>query len=142
MQNPGVFSLTKNGAASDLAVAAAGTTICDLVDSLDGMKAVSLQARLAYGSGGTTIKAFVQTSLDQGATWVDVACFAFTTAGATKIVNLSAMTPKTTPAAPTDGALADDTCVDGIFGDRLRCKAVSVGVYGGSTVLSVRASVR
>jgi hypothetical protein len=70
------------------------------------MKALSLQVRLAWGSGGTSIKAYIQTSLDQGATWIDVACVAFTAASATKALNLSGLTPKTTQVTPTDGALA------------------------------------
>lgn len=142
MNNAGVYSLTQSNGASDLAIAGAGTTICDVIDDLDGMLAATLLARLAYGSGGTKIQVYVQTSFDQGSTWCDVACFTFTTAGAAKVVNLSGLTPRTTAATPTDGALADDTCVDGVLGDRLRCKVVVTGTYAGSTVLAVRASVR
>ena len=138
---PGIYSLTKNDGASDLAIAAAATTICEVIDGLAGMKAVTLGLRLAYGSGGTSVKAYVQTSLDQGNTWIDIACVVFGTASEHQVVNLSGLTPKTTQVTPSDGALADDTCVDGILGDRLRLKAVSVGTYAG-TVLSARASVR
>jgi hypothetical protein len=108
---------------------------------LDGMTAATIQARLAMGSGGTTAKVYIQTSLDQGTTWIDVACLAFTTTGATKLVNLSGLTAKTAPASPTDGAMADDTCLDGVLGDRLRAKIVTTGTYS-SAVLSVRAAVR
>lgn len=142
LSNPGVYSLTLNDDASDLAIAGAGTTICDVIDALDGMLGVTLFARLAYGSGGTTVKAYVQTSIDQGSSWIDVACFAFGTASEVQTFNLSGLTPKTTQYAPTDGSLTDDTCVDGILGDRLRCKVVVVGTYAGSTMLSVRAAVR
>lgn len=136
MNSPGIYSL------GDIAITGAGTQTGTVVDGLDGMTAVTLQARLAYGSGGTKVSAYIQTSLDQGSTWVDIACITFGTAGATKIVNLSGLTPKTTEVTPADGALADDTCVDGVLGDRLRVKAVSTGTYAGSTVLSVRAAVR
>lgn len=138
----GIFSLTKNDGATDLAITTAATSICDFIDDLDGMTGVTISARLAWGSGGTAVKTYVQTSLDQGSTWIDIACLTFSAASAHKVINLSGLTPKTTAATPTDGALTDDTCVDGILGDRLRCKVVSTGTYAGSTTLSVRASVR
>src|SRR3990172_876648 len=129
----GIYSLTINDQATDLPVAGAGTFICEVIDELDGMTAVSLSLRLAYGSGGTSLKAYIQTSLDQGTTWIDIACIVFGTAAEHKTLNLSGLTPKTTQYEPTDGALADDTAVDGILGDRLRLKAVVTGTYGGST---------
>lgn len=135
MLNPGLYALADR--AITTALNEAQTPIVDL----DGASAVSLQARLAYGSGGTTAKVYVQTSLDQGVTWIDVACFAFTTAGAVKVANLSGLTPRTAPFVPTDGALADDTVVDGILGDRLRARIIATGTYG-SSVVSVRAAVR
>lgn len=136
MISPGLKSL------GDISITTAGTQTATAVEDLDGMLAAAVQFRLAYGSGGTSVKAYLQTSLDQGTTWVDVACFAATTVSAVKVYNLSALTPKTTAATPTDGSLTDDTSVDGILGDRLRVKVVSVGTYAGSTVLSVRAVVR
>ena len=126
----------------DFTIAAAGTQIGTVIDGLDGMTAVTLSFRLAYGSGGTSIKAYAQTSLDQGTTWVDVASVVLGTASEHAIINLSGLTPKTSQITPTDGALADDTAVDGILGDRLRVKVVSTGTYAGSTILSCRAAVR
>jgi hypothetical protein len=142
MDNPGVYSLTQHNGAGDVTVTAAGTVETDWVTGLDGMLAATISAPLAYGSGGTTIRCFIQTSLDGGVTPIDIACILFGTAGEAELVNLSGLTPKTTPAAPGDGTLADDTCLDGVLGDRLRCKIVSTGTYAGSTVLSVRAAVR
>jgi hypothetical protein len=137
-----IYNLTINGASSDVTVTTAGTTICDAITGLTNLTAASIQARFVYGSGGTACKVYVQTSIDQGSTWVDVACVAFGTANATKVVNLSGLTPVTTPATPTDGTLTDNTCVDGILGDRLRVKVVSTGTYAGGTVVSVRAMER
>jgi hypothetical protein len=136
MDAPGVYEL------GDIAITTAGTQTGTAVTDLDGMLAAGLQVRLAYGSGGTSVKVYVQTSLDQGTVWIDVACFTFTTASAVKVRNLSALTPKTTDVTPTDGALTDDTSVDGILGDRMRIKVVSVGTYAGSTVLSARLVAR
>lgn len=136
MNNIGIYSL------GDITISSAGTQVGTAVTELDGAFAVCVQCRLAYGSGGTSAKAYVQTSLDQGTTWIDIACMAFTTAGAVKYVNLSAITSKTTPTAPTDGSLADDTSVDGVLGDRLRLKVISTGTYAGSTIMSARIAVR
>jgi hypothetical protein len=142
MTATGIYSLSKNSSGSDLAITAAGTSVCTAITGLDGMTAVTISARLAYGSGGTTVTVYVQTSIDQGTTWIDIASILFGTASEHQVLNLSGLTPKTTFATPTDGSLTNDTAVDAILGDRLRCKVVSTGVYSGSTVLSVRASVR
>lgn len=136
MDAPGIYSL------GDFSITAAGTQTGDWIEGLEGALAIAAQLRLAYGSGGTSIKAYLQTSLDQGVTAIDVACFTFLTASAVKARNLSALTPKTTDVVPTDGALTDDTSVDGVLGDRFRLKIVSVGVYAGSTVLSARINAR
>ena len=98
---------------------------------------VLLHANFTYGSGGTSADAWVQTSLDGGATWCDVANFHFTTASARKFFNLSSMTPVATQATPTDGSLAANTCVDGLVGPLWRVKYTTVGTYAGSTTLAV-----
>ncbi len=110
------------------------------IDRLQGMLAAVISVNFAYGSGGTSLKVIIETTLNQGATWVEVARLAFTTAAAEKIVNLSALTAKTTPYAPA--ALSDDTATDGILGDRFRCRILTVGTYAGSTSLSVRLHAR
>lgn len=120
---------------------ASGTAIAYL-DRLEGLLAAALQLNFTYGSGGTKVTAYVQTSLDQGVSWIDVWCGTFTTSSAKKVVNLSALTPKTTAVTPTDGALADDTAVDGVIGDRWRLKYTSTGTYAGNTALSARLVAR
>jgi hypothetical protein len=138
MNAPGAYPLTFGGT-GDFAITSAGTMVGDWIDGLDGMQAVSLQLTFAWGSGGTAVKAYLQTVLDgDGTTAVDIACVTFGTAGKTVVLNLSGLTPRTTAATPSDGALADDTCLDGILGDRLRLKLVVTGTYGGSTVLAGR----
>ena len=148
MNAPGIYDVGSSaittavtGSVITSSTDSAGTAI-EYVDRLDGLTAITAQFRLAYGSGGTTVKAYLQTSIDQGTTWVDIACVAFTTSSSTKVVNLSGLTAKTTAATPTDGSLTDDTCVDGILGDRLRVKITTTGTYAGSTTLSVRVSAR
>ena len=110
------------------------------IDGLDWMAAVTLQANFTYGtSGGTSVKVDIETSLDS-TSWVPIARFAFTTASAEKLFNLSGLTPKTTVVVPA--TLSDDTCLDGILGDRLRAKITTSGTYVGNTSISVRAAVR
>jgi hypothetical protein len=104
-------------------------------------KAIALQCVFAYGSGGTSAKAYVQTTFDGGVTWVDIACFAATTASLQRLFNLVSVTPKTSIVTPTDGSLGDNTCVDGLIGTQLRVKYVTVGTYTGSTNLKVQAVI-
>lgn len=148
MNNPGIKNLGDVAITTALtsSVITDGTSINGedqaFIDRLEGMTALTLFLRLAYGSGGTTVRAYVQTSLDQGTTWIDIACVLFGVASETAILNLSGLTPKTTQITPSDGALADDTCVDGVLGDRLRVKVTTTGTYAGNTTLSVRAAAR
>lgn len=137
METPGYLSI------ASFNLTAAGTQTSDetTVD-LEGLLALCMQARLVYGSGGTTLKLYVQTSLDQGATWIDIACIVFGLASEVAALNFSALTPKTSKVTPTDAALTDNTAVDGILGDRFRCKAVSTGTFAGSTTLAVGAVAR
>jgi hypothetical protein len=48
-----------------------------------------IYANFTYAAGGDTIQAWVQCSDDRGATWKDVACFAFATTTAKRFFNLS-----------------------------------------------------
>lgn len=134
--NTGTYSL------GDFAITTAGTQTGDWVDDFAGILALAASLRLAYGSGGTAIKAYLQTSLDQGETAIDIACVVFGTASEHDVANFSGLTPKLTLINPTDGTLTDDTAIDGVLGDRFRLKLVSTGTYAGSTVLSARITTR
>ncbi len=149
MDNPGLVNLgdvalTAINAATTATVVTTGTdaqgSTVAYISDLDGMLSASLQINFNYGSGGTTLKATVETSLDQGLTWVEVARAAFTTVAAEKVVNLSGLTPVTTLYAPA--ALSDDTVKDGILGERWRAKILTTGVYAGNTSLSFRLIAR
>lgn len=140
MMSPGMYPLVYGGA-QDFAVATAGTYVGDWLTGLDGMLSLSAQIRLSYGSGGTAIRAFLQTSLDGGTTPIDIACKLFTTVGGVAVFNFSGLTPKLAAVVPADGGLADDTALDGILGDRLRLKLITTGTYVNS-VLSGRVVAR
>ena len=117
---------------------AAGATQA-LIDRLEGMTAATIYAEFSYGSGGTTCAVIVQTSINQGSDWIDVARFDFTTANGTKVANLSGLLSKAVTAV---SAISSEGVTDGVLGDRLRCKVTSTGTYAGNTAVSVRAAVR
>jgi hypothetical protein len=98
---------------------------------------VCVQGNFTFDSGGATVDAFVQTSIDNGATWVDIAQFHFTTASGRFLFNLNSQTPVTTEQPATDGALAANTAKDGILGNQIRVKYQTTGTYGGASSLSV-----
>jgi hypothetical protein len=99
---------------------------------------ITLQAAFTYGSGGTTVDCWVQTSID-GVVFFDVANFHFDTTSARPIFNLSSLTPVTAQYTPTDGTLDANTCIDGLIGNLWRAKYKTVGLYAGGTKLVVDA---
>lgn len=107
-------------------------------------KVLTVQANFVYGSAGTTAKAWIQTSLDDGATWNDVACFAFLVASARKVTQVNNFVAITGAAVvtPTDGTLADNTILNGLLGNLVRVKITTTGIYAGSTTLAILASLR
>jgi hypothetical protein len=145
MQSPGIISL------GDFQIGAAGQQATPQalqqgpvggLPPLAGLTALSCQIRFLWGSGGTKTNVYIQSSLDQGATWFDIANIAFTTASGSEMLNLSGMTPVTTPTPPTYLTLSDNTTVNGPLGDRIQAQVVSTGTYGGSTLASVRCATR
>jgi hypothetical protein len=109
----------------------------------DGLPASAvLQATFTYGSGGTTVDAWVQTSFDGGSTWCDAANFHFTTASLNALYNLNANTSITTALTLTDGTLAANTSKDGVLGPLWRVKYTTTGTYAGGTTLLVAITAR
>jgi hypothetical protein len=110
---------------------------------------LSIQANFVYGSGGTSVDVYVQTSLDGQVTWTDLCNLHFTTASERKGANISTCQPQGTPqssaTAPdgqtpitlTDGSISTNTAQDGILGPYLRVKYQSSGTYAGSTTVRV-----
>jgi hypothetical protein len=118
------------------AVSATATTP---VTVLSGMKYLAVQANFLYGADGTTVKAYVQTSLDGGSTWLDIMSFAFATTAVNKVSAVVATTALAAAGTPTDGSLADNTILNGLLGDRIRVKYVTTGTYSGATSLEIDA---
>lgn len=136
MLNPGMFTL------GDFSITSAGTQTGDWVEDLEGMIAALAHLRFQYGSGGTAVKAYLQTTCDDGTTVIDTACVVFNVASETEVLNFSALSPRTLQISASDGALTDDTAIDGILGTKLRLKVVSTGTYASDTILSGRVVVR
>ena len=93
-----------------------------------------IQANFTFGSGGATVSAWVQTTFDGGATWVDAANFSFTTASAIKVFNLNANTGVVAPITPTNGTLTANTAVAEMIGNRWRVLLTTTGTYSNTTL--------
>ena len=102
-----------------------------------GATVILAQGVFVRGAGGTTCDVFVQTSLDNGATWIDIMQWAFVTTTVTKISGVRPYIALAANVTPTDGALSDNTILDGVIGDRLRVKTVVAGTYTGTSTLDV-----
>jgi len=113
------------------------------VTGLLGMHFAMMQATFTYGdSGGTSVKAWIQTSFDGGTTWVDIANFAFATTTARTMHSVRLATAVAANYTATDGTLADNTIKDGLLGDQLRAKYTTVGTYVGATTLAIHATLK
>lgn len=123
-----------------LVITAALTAVTSTpVKLLSGVNVLGVHCKFVYGSGGTTVKVWVQTTFDQGLTWTDIMSFAHTTASLSRfsVVNTYPSTAFSAVTALTDGTLADNTVLTGLIGHQIRLKYTSTGTYGGSTTLSV-----
>lgn len=120
--------------------AAAANVVSQTIDlKVAGQKLplnMAAQVKFTYGSGGTSVTVWIQTSFDGGNTWCDVMVFAFLTASLRKAGNVNRQTA-VTPVAMTDGSGAADAKTDGLIGQQWRAKYTSVGTYGTSTTLQV-----
>lgn len=141
MDNPGIFSL------GDVAITTATTYVSIWLDGFDGIQSLGVDLLFAYGSGGGSGLVYLQTSLrqaqettDEG---VDIACMSFDVATKHMLTNPSAVPSQTSLVPATDGALAPDTVIGGILGDRFRLKIVTTGpAYATSTTVSCRIAAR
>lgn len=135
-QAAGSVRATLFSATITAALTAAGQTP---VIGIVPFKYLALQAKMAVGTGGTSIDGYVQTSLDLGVTWFDIANFHFLTTPGTKLsaVVWDPATPFPPNTAPGSGALAANTVLNGILGDRIRLLVTTVGIYSGGTTFTV-----
>lgn len=135
-------SLHNNGLRMNLLAAttiSANVTVAGTpITGIGGMKYLVVEAVFLYGAGGGTVDAYIQTSVDAGASWLDIMNFRFTTAAATKVSAVVWSTALAAAVSPGDAALASNTILNGLLGDRLRLKYVTAStVYSGATSLAV-----
>ena len=122
-----------------LTITAAGTVTGAPVYIGPDAAFLTFEAIFTYGSGGSTAKSYLQTSLDGGATWIDIGHASFTTATASKLFPINGVGSMPAATAPTDGSLAADTVLDGVLGEFIRTKVVTTGTYAGGTTLLIAA---
>lgn len=125
----------------DLTAKGAGTYTSDEVSIPYGVDLLACQATFTRAGGGTTCDVFIQTSLDNGSTWIDIIQFALATTTVTKISAVRSSIAMAANVTPTDGALTDNTILDGLLGDRIRAKTVVVGSYSGASALELNSIV-
>ena len=128
------------------------TALTSAIQSVNGLpylagfgkpQAVTFQAAFTYvASAATSVDAYVQTSVDGGNTFFDVAEFHFTTASLTTYLNANGDTAVAASVTLTNGTLAANTAINGFLGDRFRVVITSVGTYGASTNLRIDAFSR
>ena len=127
--------------AVDLTAMGAGTYTSDEVSIQYGADVLAVQAVFTRAGGGTTTDVFIQTSLDNGSTWIDIIQFALTTTTVTKVSAVRSSIALAANVTPTDGGLSDNSILDGLLGDRIRVKTVVVGSYTGASALTLNAIV-
>ena len=122
-------------------LAAAQTVIGDVVAIPFCARTLAVLTKFVRAAGGTTVDVYIQTTLDGESTWIDIMNQAFATTTANKISVVKTDIAVAAGATPTDGTLTDNTILDGVMGDRIRCKYVVVGTYSGASHITVTAVV-
>ena len=88
---------------------------------------ITVQGTVA-GTLGTTMQWWLQTSVDGGTTWCDVASFSHASAGRVAGTVTSAPSAGVVPAAVTDGSLASASVVN-LVGNWWRVKYTTTGTW-------------
>lgn len=109
---------------------AAGTVNIAVEESGLGARQITLYGIFDYGSGGTTIKCYLQGSFDGGTTWVSIGNMTFALADDNKLLSIS---PASTAVIDADATQADNTVLS-FTAPRLRVQVVTAGTYAGSTL--------
>lgn len=114
-------------------VGAAATLVTLPLTGLNGLAGLSGFIRFA-GTGGTSVDAYVQTSIDGGTTWADLYNAHLTASG---VALFSLIHGASANLAVTDGALASNTALNSgvvpLF-DQYRLKIISVGTWTNGVV--------
>ena len=107
------------------------------------MVAATIEFKFSYGSGGTTGEsAMVQVTLDDGQTWNDVACRAFTTSSETKSDQPFRAHARHDARSRQLTARWRTNLQDGVLGSAMRGEATQHGHIFEHDSLSVKISAR
>lgn len=137
----GIFQLKNPQGTGDFAITAAGTYAGAVATGFAGIKSMSAQVAWSYGSGGGSGTWYLQTSLDQGNTWIDIAAEAFTNSSGTTIWNFDT-DAAVVATAPSNGALSSGSQVNGILGDRFRLLVVTTSTAFVNSTIAARICTR
>lgn len=140
MTSTGIFPLITT-AGSDFSLTTAATYTGAAATGFAGVSSFTVQVKFGYGSGGGSGSYYLQTSLDQGNTWIDIAANNFTTASLTDLWNFRA-DASIGPVNPSDGSMTAGTKQDGVLGDRLRLKIITASTAYVNTTVAVRICAR
>lgn len=122
-----------------------------MVQGLARAKSIGFQLSFNYGSGGTHVRVWIQTSFDGGQTFWDVAAAEFLGISDNYYFNVSGLTPVTWAAGydvltsgtlGISGADLNPAVNDGFLGDRWRALVTTTGTYAGNTTLGIFANAR
>lgn len=142
LQSTQVYALQPDGTDNaDFQITAPGTMTGEWLTGLEGMQLVAVELRFLWGSGGTTVKAIVQSAMGADGPAYDIAQVTFNTVARTVVFEMfSGTTDFVDPGAggiTAGGAAAADGLLCHVLGDRLRLVAIVAGTYL-NTVLSAR----
>lgn len=112
------------------AIGAAGTTNYTVEIPASGAVQLALFGNFDYGSGGTTVKCYVQGSYDQGTTWIPVANITFATADDVKVANVVAESKASWDA----NASQSDDASNNVIPPKIRVQVVVAGTYTSTTL--------
>jgi hypothetical protein len=134
LQAPVVYVLQPDGTDNgSFQITAPGTMTGEWTDGLAGMASVAVDLRFAWGSGGTSVTALLQSAMGIDGPAYDIAQVTFTTA--TRAVLFEMFGGTTGFVAPGVGGIdsAGDPATDGllcnVLGDRLRLVLIVAGTY-------------
>jgi hypothetical protein len=127
----------------DTIITTAGTYLSGQINMRDGAARLPLNIvgnlTFVYGSGGTSINVYLQTSFDVGVTWMDVVAFLQLTTASAKQLGTVIRSAAVTPGVFRDA----NTTAGQVFqfvGPLWRAKAVVIGTYAGNSTLHLDVS--
>lgn len=105
------------------------------VVGLGEVGSLNLICSFTAAGGGTNVFCVVQTTLDDGVVWFDIARFDFTTSSAVKRACCDGRAGA--GVASLVSLASADTKIDGLIGNRLRTLVTSSGTYSPGTKVEV-----